>query len=83
MVSSAAIIIKRWALSAVPEGAEVPWHRVLDAKGRVAARADGPSAQQALLEAEGVRFVRGRVDLTQFRHRFDPGAVRDLLRADP
>jgi methylated-DNA-protein-cysteine methyltransferase-like protein len=44
--------------------ADVPWHRVINAQGRVSSRA-GASKQLQLLEAEGLNFVQGRVDLNQ------------------
>jgi methylated-DNA-protein-cysteine methyltransferase-like protein len=45
----------------------VPWHRVLNAAGRVSFRAgDGPELQRELLRREGVRFRRGgSVDLAR------------------
>ncbi len=46
-----------WALAAIPEDRDdVPWHRVVNAKGEIARRGDGlPSDEQrALLAAEGI-----------------------------
>lgn len=66
------------ALKHSPE-AGLPWHRVLNAQGKVSARAgetrprgDEPveRRQVRLLEAEGVRFAGGKVDLA--RHRWRP-----------
>ena len=56
------------ALAVLPEDSEVPWHRVVNAKGEVSARAgsDGlaESLQRRRLEAEGLRFrAGGRLDL--------------------
>lgn len=48
------------ALAACPLG--VPWHRVINAQGRVSSRPDA-QRQQALLEAEGLCFLGGRLDL--------------------
>lgn len=59
-----------YALHALPEGSDVPWHRVINARGEVSARAAGDSheLQRMLLEAEGVEFdKKGRVDLKRFR----------------
>ena len=52
-----------YALHALPPGTTVPWHRVINARGEVSARADGEVlTQRLLLEREGVRFdARGRV----------------------
>jgi methylated-DNA-protein-cysteine methyltransferase-like protein len=53
-----------WALRAVPEGSDVPWHRVINARGTVSLRSPGASIQQLLLEEEGVVFdEQGRLDL--------------------
>ena len=59
-----------YALHALADESEVPWHRVLNARGEISARAtpgwDG--LQRKLLEVEGVRFdERGRVDLSHDR----------------
>lgn len=60
-----------YALSAVPLSSTVPWHRVINAQGRVSVRGDGPGGtvlQQLRLEAEGVVFGSGgRVSLEQYR----------------
>jgi methylated-DNA-protein-cysteine methyltransferase-like protein len=61
-----------WILSGLPDGTDVPWQRVINAKGEVSPRAFGDShlEQRALLEAEGVSFnARGRVDLRAHRWR--------------
>lgn len=44
---------------------KVPWHRVINAQGRISfPRGSEPyNRQRRRLEAEGVRFIRGRVDL--------------------
>ena len=55
-----------YAMAALPQGADVPWHRVVNHKGEVSPRADGfgHDVQRALLEAEGVNFSpSGRIDL--------------------
>lgn len=63
-----------YALSALSAGSRVPWHRVINAEGRVSARSDGAGAtvpQRLRLEAEGVTFgAGGRVSLERFR--WDP-----------
>ncbi len=59
-----------YALAALPDGAEVPWHRVVNARGEVSPRAGGrtyEAIQRTLLEHEGVAFDRrGRIDLDVF-----------------
>ncbi|HEX2086343.1 MAG TPA: MGMT family protein [Solirubrobacteraceae bacterium] len=42
---------------------DVPWHRVVRADGSLAKGA----RQRRLLEAEGVRFIGGRVDMAECR----------------
>ena len=70
-----------YALHALPDGSDVPWHRVINSRGEVSPRSAGDSheLQRMLLEAEGVEFdARGRVDLKRFgvrpqsRRRFTP-----------
>jgi methylated-DNA-protein-cysteine methyltransferase related protein len=61
-----------YALHALSAGDRLPWHRVLNAEGRVSARSEpgGDRVQRALLEREGVRFdPRGRADLECFGWR--------------
>ncbi len=59
-----------YALHATPDDLDIPWQRVINAKGEVSARVDPmmEGLQRSLLEAEGVVFDRhGRVDLDHFR----------------
>lgn len=63
-----------WALAALQDQA-VPWHRVINAQGRISFKGDTPRAvlQRGLLEAEGVVFsASGRVDLKALRWVFAP-----------
>ncbi len=59
-----------YAMAAVPASSAVPWHRVINAQGRVSMRSEGPGGtiiQQQLLEREGVVFSEGgRVALARF-----------------
>lgn len=63
-----------YALHALPDGSPVPWHRVINAEGRVSPRTGDPAGgtlQRIRLEVEGVRFdARGRVNLE--RHGWAP-----------
>lgn len=55
-----------FAMASLPADAEVPWHRVVNAAGRISRRKDGLESpeQQRRLRAEGVIFDRtGRADL--------------------
>lgn len=70
-----------YALAALPEGSDVPWQRVVNARGEVSPRAE-PGAdhyQRHRLEEEGVGFDRrGRIDLAA--HLWDPDAPRPRHR---
>ena len=59
-----------YALAALGPGNDVPWHRVVNARGEISLRSrDGAEARQrALLEREGVCFDdKGRIALSRFR----------------
>ncbi len=50
--------------------ADVPWHRVVNAKGEISFRGNGDSVteQEILLSDEGVAIdPRGRIRLSEFR----------------
>jgi len=59
-----------YALAALPDGSDVPWHRVVNARGEISPRTGDGSAekiQRLLLESERVRFDdRGRIDLERY-----------------
>ena len=53
-----------WALAALTDDS-VPWHRVVNASGRISFKGDTPRAvlQRARLEAEGIHFASsGRIE---------------------
>jgi methylated-DNA-protein-cysteine methyltransferase related protein len=59
-----------YALNALPDGTVVPWHRVVNAAGRISTRATpgGELVQQLLLEKEGIRLdARGCIPLDRVR----------------
>ena len=62
-----------YALSALKEGSRIPWHRVVNAKGRISLRGDRSPAnvvQRLRLERESVRFDgSGIISLERFRWR--------------
>ncbi len=61
-----------YALSALSPKNDVPWHRVINAKGRVSTRSEPglENCQRSLLEAEGVLFdADGKVSLSRFGWR--------------
>lgn len=63
-----------YALAALPQGTDVPWHRVVNARGGISRRSAGPAFEQIqrlLLEDEGIAFgPGGLVDL--YRYGWDP-----------
>ncbi|MEP6767022.1 MAG: MGMT family protein [Acidobacteriota bacterium] len=61
-----------YALHALREGSGVPWHRVVNAQGRVSPRSGDEApmhvVQRRRLERERVRFdARGRIPLEHYR----------------
>jgi methylated-DNA-protein-cysteine methyltransferase related protein len=52
-----------YALHALPEGADVPWQRVVNAKGAISLPPVAARRQKALLTAEGIRFSSERIPL--------------------
>lgn len=58
-----------YALHALPSGTVVPWHRVVNAQGRISlgrTDAGGDLVQRLRLEREGVEFAGGRISLARF-----------------
>ncbi len=66
------------AMSWAPTSMQVPWHRVINAQGKISIPADSPwhDKQKSLLQEEGVVFLNGKVDLKKYGYR---GAVDTLL----
>ena len=62
-----------YALSALADKSALPWHRVVNAQGRISLRSDGgPAAmvQRLRLEDEGICFdEQGRIPLERFQWR--------------
>lgn len=60
-----------YAMAALPDGSAVPWHRVVNAQGRVSPRRDEPGGsvmQRIRLEQEGISFdATGRIRLADVR----------------
>lgn len=70
-----------WALRALPRGLQVPWQRVINARGMISEkyREEGALLQRRLLEEEGVEFdAADRTDLRRFRWE---GPPREWLQA--
>jgi methylated-DNA-protein-cysteine methyltransferase-like protein len=72
-------------MSALDAGSRIPWHRVVNAQGRISARKgarDGAVLQRLRLAREGVRFDRrGAIPLTTLRWR--PRAAPDRPEGGP
>lgn len=58
-----------YALAGMPEEWDLPWHRIINAQGKVSSRTGSKFHlfQYELLEGEGIVFAENRVDLDQFR----------------
>ncbi|WP_448561785.1 MGMT family protein [Trichothermofontia sp.] len=69
-----------YALYRVAPDADIPWHRVINAKGTIShssLRQGTDYLQQALLEAEGVVFnANGQIDLRQYQWQPDVSVMR-------
>lgn len=53
-----------YALSSLPEGSTVPWHRVVNAQGHISLPGETGQRQRDRLESEGVGFdTEGAIDL--------------------
>ena len=60
-----------WALSGLPVGTDVPWHRVINAKGQISLKGRGDMAdlQKLLLEKEGVVFdINEKINMEKFQY---------------
>lgn len=70
------------AMRRAPRDLDLPWHRVVNAQGKISFPEDssGYQRQKDRLEAEGVVFLKGKINLDQFGYR---GALDHLLWADP
>ncbi len=58
-----------YALSQLPEETDVPWHRVVNAQGRISPRSEVGvvSRQETLLQQEGIVLVQGRLSLKEYQ----------------
>jgi methylated-DNA-protein-cysteine methyltransferase-like protein len=70
------------AMRRAPRDRKLPWHRVVNAQGRISFPADssGYRRQKERLEREGVVFVKGKIDLE--RHGYK-GALDHLIWNEP
>ncbi len=59
-----------YAMAALRDGTDVPWHRIINSQGRISLRTgtEGHLLQRILLEAEGIVFSgNDTVDLLEYR----------------
>mgnify|MGYP001822341619 CR=1 FL=1 len=70
------------AMRRAPKDMNLPWHRVVNAQGRISFPPDshGFQRQRDLLEGEGVVFLNGKIDLDRFGYQ---GALDQLLWGEP
>lgn len=54
------------AMSATPQGKGIPWHRVLNAAGKIVIREPYSSLQRRLLESEDVEVIENRVKMKTY-----------------
>jgi methylated-DNA-protein-cysteine methyltransferase-like protein len=55
-----------YALHNIPPGVEIPWQRVINARGMISLPGESGAQQKRLLEKEGVLFVSGKVNMKVF-----------------
>ncbi|NIL95147.1 MAG: cysteine methyltransferase [Woeseiaceae bacterium] len=62
-----------YALRQLPDGHDVPWHRVLQASGTIAFKRDSHAyrEQSERLMLDGVPVVAGKVDMARYRWQPD------------
>ncbi|MGH8197150.1 MAG: MGMT family protein [Steroidobacteraceae bacterium] len=72
------------ALKVAPADLRLPWHRVINAQGKISLPAGSRAhkRQRRLLEEEGVVFRNGRVDLTNAGGKLDLDALLWRPRRD-
>ncbi len=52
-------------MSQLPAGSRLPWHRVINAQGKISTHES--SGQRELLEEEGVVSINGRINLSRYQ----------------
>lgn len=54
-------------LRKLPRGTKLPWHRVINAQGRISLPEPASQRQIERLQKEGITLLNGRVDLKKYR----------------
>ena len=62
-----------YALRHLPQGSDVPWHRVIQASGKIAFDKDTPqyNEQKQRLQQEDVAVIAGRIEMQKYRWQPD------------
>ena len=70
------------AMRYAPKGVKLPWHRVINAQGKISFPTDSPyyTEQKSKLEKEGVKFKGELIDLKRFGYQ---GALDALIWGEP
>lgn len=70
------------AMRRAPRDRRLPWHRVVNAQGKISFPEDsrGYLQQKERLENEGIVFLNGKIDLEKFGYQ---GALDQLLWSEP
>lgn len=55
-----------YALHNLPPGSDIPWHRVINSRGKISLPGDTGRAQASLLNKEGIVLSAGKVNLQKF-----------------
>jgi methylated-DNA-protein-cysteine methyltransferase-like protein len=57
-----------WALRSAPADVDLPWHRVVNAQGKISIPAADPAHAEQVrrLTAESVRIAGGRIDISRY-----------------
>ncbi|WP_432798180.1 MGMT family protein [Poriferisphaera sp. WC338] len=57
------------AMNRNPYAPEVPCHRVVGSDGSLTGFAHGLARKEKMLKAEGVKIVKGKIDLSKFQYK--------------
>ena len=55
-----------YALHNLPRGAGIPWHRVINAMGRISLPGARGTEQERILRKEGIPITGGRIDMVKY-----------------
>ncbi len=65
-----------YALHNLPGGTGIPWHRVINARGKISLPGKRGEEQERLLREEGIVFARGVIDMEKCGWRPGSGSRR-------